>query len=153
MRIRIEGSDLPGLICGAAGDFPGARNIHVGVQRKDRPGEPPGLRPGDAPSASWTPDCTATATDDGIAVTGPYAQNRLGRRFVHPSWGAVDDHGVLSVFRRATLMFDDVDPAVFEDAVRSGRLTARLRLSDAKGKPIRARARPPVVTCSAIAPG
>ncbi|MFE7325396.1 DUF5990 family protein [Streptomyces sp. NPDC057565] len=88
MRIHIEGSDLPGLTCGADSDLPGARN----------------------------------------------------------------DHGVFSMFRRATSRFDDVDPAVLEAAVRSGHLTARLRLSDAKGQPICALVRPPVVTWSAVAP-
>ncbi|MEV0490842.1 DUF5990 family protein [Streptomyces atratus] len=152
MQIHIEGSDLPGRTCGPGSDFPGAQNIHVGVQRKDRPGELLGLHPGDAPSAAWTLDCTATATDDGIMVTGPYVQNRLGGRFVHLSWGTVDDHGVFSMFRRAKLMFGDIDPAVLEAAARSGHLTARLRLSDAKGQPLCARVRPPAVTWSALAP-
>ncbi|GAA3485355.1 hypothetical protein GCM10018966_098880 [Streptomyces yanii] len=75
-------------------------------------------------------------------------QNRLGRRFVRLSWGTVDDHGVFSMFRRATSRFDDVDPAVLEAAVRSG----HLRLPDAKGQPICARVRPPVATWSAVAP-
>lgn len=152
MQIHIEGSNLPGRTCGPDSDFPGARNIHVGVQRKDRPGELLGLHPGDAPSAGWTLDCTATATEDGITVTGPYVQNRLGGRFIHLSWGTVDNHGVFSMFRRAKLMFSDIDPAVLEAAVRSGHLTARLRLSDAKGQPLCARVRPPAVAWSARAP-
>ncbi|MFF1834120.1 DUF5990 family protein [Streptomyces sp. NPDC058231] len=153
MQIHIEGSDLPGRSCGPGSGFPGAENIHVGVQGKDRPGELLGLHPGDAPSATWTLDCTATSDGDGVAVTGPYVQNRLGGRFVYLSWGSVDDGGVFSMIRRAKLMFDDIDPAVLEAAVRSGHLTARLRLSDAEGRPLCARVRPPAVIWSAAAPG
>lgn len=38
--IRIEGSNLPGNSCGPSPEVPeGYRNIHVGVQRKNRPAE------------------------------------------------------------------------------------------------------------------
>ncbi|WP_406493976.1 DUF5990 family protein [Streptomyces sp. NBC_00846] len=152
MLIHIEGSRLPGLTCGPDSDFPAAHNIHVAVQRKDRPGELLGLHRGDAPSASWTLSCTATPTADGVDIKGPYVQNRLGGRFVYLSWGTVDEDGVFSMFRRAKLMLGDIDPAVLEAAVRSGHLTARLPLSDAKGQPLCARVRPPVIEWSATAP-
>lgn len=154
MQIHIEGSHLPGRACGPDSDFPGVENIHVGVQRKDRPGELLGLHPGDAPSASWTLDCTVTVgLDGGAEIDGPYVQNRLGGRFVHLSWGTVGEDGVFQMFRRAKLMFSDIDPAVTEAAVRSGHLTARLPLSDDKGQPLCARVRPPVVVWSAGSPG
>lgn len=149
MQIHIEASALPGRDCGPDSDFPGYENIHVGVQRKDRPDELLGLHPGDAPSASWVLDCTATATADGIEVTGPYVQNRLGGRFVYLSWGTVDDAGVFTMFRRAKLMFADIDPDVLEAAARSGHLTGRLGLTDAKGQPLCARVRPPQIVWSA----
>lgn len=159
MQIHIEGSRLPGRACGPGGDFAGYENIHVGVQRKDRPGELLGPLPGDAPSASWTLDCTATATAspdasaDGVEISGPYVQDRLGGRFVYLSWGTVDENGLFSMFRRAKLMFADIGADVLEAAARSGHLTARLPLSDAKGRPLCARVRPPVVEWSAAAPG
>ncbi|MEE1738632.1 DUF5990 family protein [Streptomyces sp. BE147] len=149
MQIHIEASDLPGRTCGPDTDFSGFDNIHVGVQRKDRPGELLCPHPGDAPSAAWTLDCTATPTEDGIEITGPYIQNRLGGRFVYLSWGTVDDAGVFTMFRRAKLLFADIDPAVLEAAARTGHLTARLRLTDAKGQPLCARVRPPHITWSA----
>ncbi|MFJ9887789.1 DUF5990 family protein [Streptomyces sp. NPDC091287] len=149
MQIHIEASALPGRSCGPDSDFPGYANIHVGVQRKDRPGELLGPHPGDAPSASWVLDCTATATADGVEVSGPYVQNRLGGRFVYLSWGTVDDAGVFTMFRRAKLMFDDIDPDVLEAAARSGHLTGRLGLTDAKGQPLCARVRPPQIVWSA----
>ncbi|MFI8432751.1 DUF5990 family protein [Streptomyces sp. NPDC079020] len=149
MQIHIEASDLPGRTCGPDTDFSGFDNIHVGVQRKDRPGELLGPHPGDAPAAAWTLDCTATPTEVGIEIAGPYIQNRLGGRFVYLSWGTVDGAGVFTMFRRAKLLFTDIDPAVLEAAARTGHLTARLRLTDAKGQPVCARVRPPHITWSA----
>ncbi|WP_432112489.1 DUF5990 family protein [Streptomyces sp. YPW6] len=149
MQIHIEASALPGRACVPDGDLPGYENIHVGVQRKDRPGELLGLRPGDAPSASWVLDCTATVTEDGVEVSGPYVQNRLGGRFVYLSWGTVDDAGVFTMFRRAKLMFSDIEPDVLAAAARSGQLTGRLGLTDPRGRPLCARVRPPQITWSA----
>ncbi|NYE40755.1 DUF5990 family protein [Streptomyces fulvorobeus] len=149
MQIHIHASALPGRACGPDTDFPGFDNIHVGVQRKDRPGELLGLCPGDAPSATWTLDCVAAPAQEGVEVSGPYVQNRLGGRFVYLSWGTVDGSGVFSMFRRAKLMFGDIGPGVLEAAVRTGHLTARLPLSDAKGQPLCGRVRPPVIEWAA----
>lgn len=149
MQILIEASALPGRACGPDSDFPGFENIHVGVQRKDRPGELLGLCPGDAPSASWTLECAANTTADGVEISGPYIQNRLGGRFVYLSWGTVDEAGLFSMFRRAKLMFGDIGPEVLEAAARSGQLTGRLGLADAKGQPLCGRVRPPAISWSA----
>ncbi|MGP3637763.1 DUF5990 family protein [Streptomyces sp. 24-1644] len=149
MQIHIEATALPGRTCGPDTDFPGYENIHVGVQRKDRPGELLAPHPGDAPSAAWTLDCVVTPTQDGVEVSGPYVQNRLGGRFVYLSWGTVDDSGLFSMFRRAKLMFSDIAPDVLASAVRTGHLTARLPLSDTKGQPLCGRVRPPVIEWSA----
>ncbi|MEI7031345.1 DUF5990 family protein [Streptomyces pratensis] len=149
MQIHIEASALPGRTCGPDTDFPGFTDIHVGVQRKDRPGELLDPHPADAPSAGWTLDCTATATAEGVAVSGPYVQNRLGGRFVYLSWGTVDGSGLFTMFRRAKLMFGDIEPDVLEAAVRSGHLTGRLGLTDAKGQPLCGRVRPPRIAWSA----
>ncbi|WP_432151851.1 DUF5990 family protein [Streptomyces sp. bgisy029] len=149
MQILIEASALPGRACGPDSDFPGFENIHVGVQRKDRPDELLGLCPGDAPGTSWILECAAKATADGIAVSGPYIQNRLGGRFVYLSWGTVDEAGLFSMFRRAKLMFSDIEPEVLEAATRSGQLTGRLGLTDEKGQPLCGRVRPPLISWSA----
>ncbi|MEU0160305.1 DUF5990 family protein [Streptomyces sp. NPDC006261] len=149
MQIHIEASALPGRRCGPDSDFPGFENIHVGIQRKDRPDELLGPHPGDAPTASWTLECTAKATADGVEVSGPYIQNRLGGRFIYLSWGTVDGAGLFSMFRRAKLMFSDIGPEVLEAAARSGQLTGRLGLTDAKGQPLCARVRPPAVSWNA----
>lgn len=153
LLLHIEGSRLPGRSWPAGPGLPGHENIHVGVQRRDDPGEVLGPTPGDAPAARWTLECTAAMDADGVAVRGPYVQNRLGGRFVYLSWGTVGADGLFTMFRRAKLMFADIEPAVLAAAARSGHLTARLPLSDAGARPLCARVRPPVVAWSASAPG
>ncbi|MFF7457069.1 DUF5990 family protein [Kitasatospora sp. NPDC008115] len=149
MQLRIEAVDLPGRSCPAAPGFPGYRNIHVAVQRRECPGELLDLQPGDAPSAAWTLECTASPAPGGIDVKGPYVQGRPGQRFVYLVWGAVDDGGAFTMFRRAKLMLDAVDARVAADAAAAGRLTARLGLTDAKGQPLCAAVRPPWVVWTA----
>ncbi|MFE9680314.1 DUF5990 family protein [Streptomyces sp. NPDC002701] len=145
MRIRIDAVDLPG----PAKVPEGHHNLHVAVQRRDRPGELLEPHPGDAESATWTLECTATATPTGTDVRGPYVQDRLGRRFIYLSWGTVDDAGVFTMFRRAKLMLDMVPADVLAEAAQKGLLVARLGLTDAEGGPLCARVVPPHVTWTA----
>ncbi|MEU9890117.1 DUF5990 family protein [Sphaerisporangium sp. NPDC051011] len=147
--IRIEGRDLPGRDCPQAPNFPGYRNIHVGVQRRDRPGELLGLHPGDAPDVVWELEVTATRTESGWDFRGPYVQGRPGGRFVYLSWGTVDDAGAFSTFRRAKLCFDGIPEAVLNARTNGARLVARLRLTDSHGQPLCAAVRPPLIEWSA----
>lgn len=150
MQIRIEADRLPGRICYAPGPgFLGAQNVHVGVQRKNDPAQLLDVQPGDAPSATWTLECEPVPTDAGIALSGPYIQNRSGSRFIYLSWVDVAASGTAAMFRRAKLMFDAVPPDVLDAAVRSGVLTARLGLTDAKGGPLCASVRPPLIEWTA----
>ncbi|MFB7470074.1 DUF5990 family protein [Kitasatospora sp. NPDC056184] len=147
--MSIEAVDLPGRSCPAAPGFPGYRNIHVAVQRRERPGELLDPQPGDAPSAGWMLECTASPAPGGIDLKGPYVQGRPGQRFVYLVWGAVDEAGGFTMFRRAKLMLDAVDGQVAAEAVAAGRLVARLGLTDARGHPLCAAVRPPQVVWSA----
>ncbi|MEU3463920.1 DUF5990 family protein [Streptomyces sp. NPDC006733] len=149
MEIRIEASDLPGRAVAPGPDFPAARDVYIGVQRKDRPGEWTGLHRGDAPSARWSLRAAAVATATGTELEGPYVQDRLGGRFVFLAWVTVDAAGVTDMLRRAKLMFADIPPPTLDAAVRGGRLTARLRLTTPEGRPLCGRVRPPLVTWSA----
>ena len=83
MRIRIEGTDLPGSTCGPSPQRPeGHHNIHVGVQRRGKPAELLGVVPGDSPGVTWTLDATATRGPGGETdLRGPYL--RVRRRQVH----------------------------------------------------------------------
>jgi hypothetical protein len=145
MQIRIEGRDLPGRSCGAGPDFPGYDNIHVGVQRRGKPGEHLELQAGDAASVRWTFDATVKPGDD---VLGPYIQGGPGRRFIYLSWGTVDDQG-FHMFRRAKIFLADIEPSVLAAAQRSGTLVLRLGLTDAKGHPACAWIKPPRFEASA----
>ncbi|MFJ9627006.1 DUF5990 family protein [Streptomyces sp. NPDC101175] len=151
MRLRIDAVDLPGRTfpASADGSGPGYDDVHVAVQRKDRPGELLDPQAGDAVSATWTLECATQATPDGIVVDGPYVQHRLGRRFVYLSWGTVDGDGVFTMFRRAKLMLDSVPADVLAAAADEGLLVGRLGLTDANGGPLCARVEPPRVTWTA----
>jgi uncharacterized protein DUF5990 len=151
VQIRIEASDLPGISCGPSPDSPGGyHNIHVGVQRRDRPGELLGLVPGDAFSATWTMDCQAVSSPNGVDIKGPYINGRPGGRFIYLSWGTLDEAKSFTLFRRAKLRFDAIPPNVVESAVQRGLLVGRLGLTDPKGNPLCATVRPPAIDWSAV---
>ena len=123
----------------------------MAVQRRNRRDELLGLVPGDAPSATWTLDCTAAASRAGADLKGPYIQGPPGGRFIYLSWGTVDDAQTFTLFRRAKLSFDAIPPAVIDSAQRLGILVGRLGLTDAKGNPLCAAVRPPLIEWSAQA--
>ncbi|MGW0579470.1 DUF5990 family protein [Streptomyces sp. NPDC002920] len=149
MRIRIDAVDLPGRTRAATAASDSYDNVHVAVQRRDRPAELLEPQPGDAPSATWTLECTTSASAAGVDVKGPYVQDRLGRRFVYLSWGTVDESGLFTMFRRAKLMLDAVPADVLAAAARDGLLVGRLGLTDAQGGPLCARVEPPHITWTA----
>lgn len=143
MQIRILATHLPGSTC------PGYRGIHVGVQRKRRPTEIMGLTSAGADAAMWTlNDCKALPGADGIDITGPYIEGRPGGRFIYLSWNTVDGDE-LTMFRRAKLWLDGAGEETLKQGVVKGVLTARLALTDAKGMPLCAAVRPPLISWTA----
>ncbi|MEO9138038.1 MAG: DUF5990 family protein [Jatrophihabitans sp.] len=142
MRIRIEGTDLPGRGCGPSPERRGGYdNIRVGVQRRNNPREWLDLQPGDAEAVTWEFDATVTERHGGLDVLGPYVQGGPGQRFIYLSWGTVTTAGEFEMFRRAKLLIADIDESVLRAADKSGLLIGRTGLTDAKGKPICARLR------------
>jgi hypothetical protein len=148
LRIRIEGHDLPGRMCRPGPDL-SYQNIHVGVQRRSNRDTLLGLVPGDAPSATWTLDCTVTPTAHGGDLKGPFVQGPPGGRFIYLSWGAVDAAGVFTMFRRAKLWLDAISPDVLREATDRGVLVGRVGLTDCRGNPVCASVRPPTIDWSA----
>ncbi len=90
MRIRIEGSDLPGRRPGGEADALRLGNVHVGVQRG---AEVVDRVPADAPAATWAFEVASREVDGLLDVGGPFVHGRPGARFLYLSWGAVDDAG------------------------------------------------------------
>jgi hypothetical protein len=144
MLIRIEGTRLPGASCGPSPQRPGGHHgIHVGLQRRNKPGELLGVIPGDAPAAMWTLEAMATPSPDGTTdLKGPYIQGPLGERFIYLNWGTVDRPGEFALFRRAKLWLNAVPADVLSSAAESGALVGRLGLTDVKGNPLCASVRP-----------
>ncbi|MEW2145319.1 DUF5990 family protein [Micromonospora vinacea] len=142
MRIRIDGSDLPGQRPGAEADTLRLGNVHVGVQRK---AEVVDQVPADAASATWSFEVSSREIDGTLDVGGPWVHGRPGARFLYLSWGAVTQDG-FAMFRRAKLMFTDVPTELLRAAHEgSGTLVGRVGLTDAAGEPICARVRPPAI--------
>lgn len=132
VEIRIEARDLPSRSCGPGPEAPeGRHNVHVGVQRRGKPGELLDVVPGDASSARWCVE----AHRKGDELKGPYIEGRPGDRFIYLSWVDIDEAGTATMFRRAKLMLDAVTPELLTAAERTGVLTARLGLTDDKGGP------------------
>ncbi|MDQ6616244.1 MAG: DUF5990 family protein [Actinomycetota bacterium] len=153
MEIRIEAGDLPGKSCGPSPDVPdGYRNVHVGVQRRNRRDELLGLTSGDASSATWSLECTAVPSPVGADIRGPYIQGPPGGRFIYLSWGTIDAAGTFTLFRRAKLWLDAVPADVIDNAMDLGVLVGRLGLTDRNGNPRCAAVRPPTIEWSAAAP-
>lgn len=140
IQIRIEASGLPGR-----------RGLHVGVQRRDNPGDLLSLRSGDAATAVWTFPATIVPAPAGTDLKSPYIQGGPNSRFIGLSWGTVDDSGAFTTTVRAELMLDAVDPATLEAARRYGRLIGRLNLTDTQGNPLPAAIRPPLIDWTASA--
>jgi hypothetical protein len=150
VHIRIEGHHLPGASCGPGPDYPdGHPNIHVAVQRRNKPVELMGLVRGDAETATWTLECIADETASGVDLKGPYIQGSTGGRFVYLSWGVVGADTTFAMFRRAKLMLEAVPPDVIRSALATGLLVGMLGLTDEKGHPRCAAVRPPLIEWSA----
>ena len=142
MRIRIEGTDLPGRRGGGEADALRLGNVHVGVQRK---AEVVDRVPADAPAATWDLEVPTREVDGLLDVGGPWVHGRPGARFLYLSWGTVEGDR-FTMFRRAKLLFGDIPTALLRAAHDGGGvLVARLGLTDEHGGPRCARVRPPDV--------
>ena len=65
----------------------------------------------------------------------------------------MDDDGAFTMFRRAKLWLDAIDPATLDAARQYGSLIARLELTDTKGHPLCAAVRPPLIRWTAAPTG
>jgi len=141
MRIVIEGRDLPGSEF--VSDGVPLHNVHVAVQIG---AEPVGLVRGDADRARWELDVRTVTVDGQIDLRGPAVHGKKGERFLYLTWGDVGPNGSFGMFRRAKLMFGDIEPELLAAAAADdGVLVASLPLTDEKGCPRCARVKPPAI--------
>lgn len=152
MRITIHGRNLPGPRF--VSDGVQLENVHVAVQDGK---EPVGLVPGDAASATWTVDVRIVVGDEGeLDQRGTAVHGKRGERFLYLTWGDVGADGSFAMFRRAKLMFADIDADLLAHAAaadragaaESGDLTVTLDLTDEWGCPRCARVRLPIADWS-----
>lgn len=125
MRIRIEGTDLPGH-----------RDLHVGVQRGTEVVEQIST---DTPEVTWEFEITSRDVDGSVDVGGPWVHGRRGERFLYLCWGTkTGDRFVRS--GRTKLMFGDVPADALHGAHDgAGVLVGRVGLTDSQGSPRYAR--------------
>jgi Family of unknown function (DUF5990) len=133
VRFRIRGRNLPGR------QFAGHGEVRVGVQVGR---EVPDPVPGDAEEAVF--EMTVNVTDD-LDFRGPAVQGRRGERFIYLSWGDVSS-GQFEMFRRAKLHLSTIEDHLVREAVGTGAVVeATVGLTDARGGPLCAAVRPPVI--------
>ena len=132
VQFRLIGTELPGTTCAPAPTASGAyTSIHVGVQRGR---DVVDLVRGDAREAVFEFDVDVRKA----RFAGPYVHGRDSERFIYLSWGELIG-GEFTMFRRAKLQLDSLDPTACDGHTVVG----RLGLSDAKGHPLCASVRPP----------
>ena len=151
LTIRIRGHDLPGIRCvGLPGIAkPAYEAVHVGVQRKR---EVVGLVPGDAAEACWDLQIEVIpGRDGGLDFRGPWVHGKPGERFLYLIWGEIGADGELSMFRRAKLWPGTIGEELLTQAIESSAIIeGRLGLTDSRGGPLCASARPPTIQWSVI---
>jgi hypothetical protein len=140
--IEIQGRNLPGRTFTSESRPLG--NVHVAVQERK---EAVDQVVGDAPSATWTVSVQVTVSDDGaLDWRGPCVHGRRGERFLYLTWGEVEPDGTFTMFRRAKLMLDRIDPRLVHEALRGAwGLIAAIDLTDERGGPRCARVDPPAL--------
>ena len=138
LNVKIVGERLPGL------RFEEHTNVHVGVQRGD---EVVQIQPAEGSSVKFTFGIVLRELEDGgLDFRSPFVHGKPGDRFFYLSWGDVAADGSFSMFRRAKLMLAAVPSGLI--TAKTGSLEAYLSLTDAKGGPVCAAVRPPVINWS-----
>lgn len=88
----------------------------------------------------------AQGSDGSIDFRGPLVSGRRGDRFLYLNWGTVAEDGTFELFRRAKVGLSELDPTLVAQALdRQADLRCTVQLTDAKGKPVCARLRPPAI--------
>ena len=118
LRVELHGVDLPGRSCGPRPGGGWYKDIHVGLKKGTTAID---LVPGDAAEATWSMDVTVREIE---RVATSAARSSAGTATIAISAFA-GMRGCLTAavenFRAAKLRFAEVDPALIDQALRSGR--------------------------------
>lgn len=145
IRVELRGVDLPGRSCGPRPGGGWYEDIHVGLKRGNAAVE---LVPGDAAEAKWSMDVTVREIDGGRDFGGPFVSGHRDDRHLGLRWYGRAPDGRIENFRGA-LRFVEVDPALIDEALRTGRpLLGRVVLTDEHGWPRCARVHPSAIAWS-----
>src|SRR5215217_7170612 len=126
LTVVVEGHNFPGASCGRH------HSIHVGLQVGSEPFE---IVSGSADRASWLTDVRVVDIDQGHDFRGKAVHGKRAERFLYLTWGEVDG-AHFTMFRRAKLMLDRIDPGLVAQAIETGKpLYAKVDLTDAQGMP------------------
>ena len=143
IRVELRGVDLPGRSCGPRPGGGWYEDIHVGLKRGNAAIE---LVPGDALEAKWSIDVTVREIDSGRNFGGPFVSGDRDDRHLGLRWYGRAPDGRIENFRGAKLRFAEVDPALIDEALQTGRpLLGRVVLTDENGWPRCARVHPPAI--------
>lgn len=147
IRVEIERSDLPGSRCGPDPEGGWYENIHVGIARGREAFD---RVPGGAETAHWAIDVVVKEDEEGkLDFGGPFVAGPRDERYLGLIWIRELKDGSWSLFRAAKFRLYEMEPSLFEAAMKPGRrLVGRLGLTDALGWPRCATVRPPDITWS-----
>jgi hypothetical protein len=139
LTVVVEGHNFPGASCGPH------HNVHVGLQVGSEPVE---IVSGSADAATWTAGVRVVDVDQGHDFRGKAVHGKRAERVLYLTWGEVDGEQ-FTMFRRAKLMLDRIDPGLVAQAIDTGSaLHAKVDLTDAQGMPRCSRVDPPAIEWS-----
>ena len=142
IEVRIVARELPGKSCGPYTD------IVVGLESaKTR--LPEQVVSAGAKGATWTTTIEVQSSEGPPRFRGQAVHGPPQERFFYLDWIGRMDGAALAGFRRAKLRLDAIPTPVLARAMASGRLIGELGLTDAKGMPLCASVKPPVIQWSA----
>lgn len=137
MIVKVEGINGPGRRCNPAPEHGPYEDVQVGVGRFT---DPIGVVPGDTKSVHWQVPVRVVWHQGEPDFRGPAVNGKRGDRHLYLNWFNREPNRQLRLFRRGKVMLSSLDPALVEQAQRTGAaLQCTVNLTNAKGLPTTAR--------------
>jgi len=139
LKLELRDKHQPGRT------FDAFENVHIGLQRQKAAVD---LFRGDAENIGWVFEIESTVSNGSeIDFRGPYVHGTPGERFIYLSWGDVGADGTFTMFRRAKVMLNAVEPRLLQMASAGRTLSGSFSLTEARGRggPLCTTLRPPLI--------